>query len=120
MTLSLIHISALQALSGRLQSLMDWLTSGEGPVSYTHLDVYKRQDLHLGDAQPAEPTQLVGVDEFGRHARHSRALVPGQVEAVSYTHLDVYKRQVEVGDVFGAVVGPEPGRLGQDLSLIHI
>ena len=37
-------------------------------VSYTHLDVYKRQDIIL---------------ELG-----------GEPRAVSYTHLDVYKRQV--------------------------
>ena len=41
-------------------------------VSYTHLDVYKRQVEHL---------LVVGVVQVGQ-------------EAVSYTHLDVYKRQV--------------------------
>ena len=40
-------------------------------VSYTHLDVYKRQDL-----------QRAGIT-FSHQA----------FDAVSYTHLDVYKRQ---------------------------
>ena len=44
------------------------------PVSYTHLDVYKRQDLILLD----EPTNHLDMDS---------------IESVSYTHLDVYKRQ---------------------------
>ena len=42
-------------------------------VSYTHLDVYKRQEERSSDA--AQVSVVVGV------------------RAVSYTHLDVYKRQ---------------------------
>ena len=46
------------------------------PVSYTHLDVYKRQARwHLAEQQ------LVGSQTQNR-------------KAVSYTHLDVYKRQL--------------------------
>ena len=52
------------------------------PVSYTHLDVYKRQGF--GDA-------MRGFVE------HQRARFAGKaaqaLAAVSYTHLDVYKRQ---------------------------
>ena len=62
------------------------MTNIANPVSYTHLDVYKRQaylpadenhhrDLHAGMLLP-EP-----------RARDWRG-------AVSYTHLDVYKRQI--------------------------
>ena len=53
-----------------------------GPVSYTHLDVYKRQ---APDDGPPE------VNIF------TTARVPGEVHTapVSYTHLDVYKRQVQ-------------------------
>ena len=50
------------------------------PVSYTHLDVYKRQRLHLPQRRP----DAAG----GRVLSH----IP-----VSYTHLDVYKRQVAGG-----------------------
>ena len=51
------------------------------PVSYTHLDVYKRQDLFAaGGARVA----------FGQK-RHTPRRRP-----VSYTHLAVYKRQARV------------------------
>ena len=51
-----------------------------GAVSYTHLDVYKRQDLnwwHWND----EPEEA------------NRAMARRYQQPVSYTHLDVYKRQ---------------------------
>ena len=57
-----------------------WKTNGRRrsvgltPVSYTHLDVYKRQ-LHQLNI-------------------HLDPQLMGQFSAVSYTHLDVYKRQV--------------------------
>ena len=68
------------------------------PVSYTHLDVYKRQSLQCGGSEqesgdgrlPEGPgaggiAQRAGKDP----AAHSlQAACP-----VSYTHLDVYKRQ---------------------------
>ena len=55
----------------------------DAPVSYTHLDVYKRQPL--------------GHDRAGLLDKAARMLhVPaGELEPVSYTHLDVYKRQVQ-------------------------
>ena len=46
------------------------------PVSYTHLDVYKRQVL------AADERALAVIDAFALG-----------LEPVSYTHLDVYKRQ---------------------------
>ena len=65
-----------------------------GPVSYTHLDVYKRQDQ--GSAQVLPDARRVEADgarlALGPGccccARHLFVLPP-----VSYTHLDVYKRQ---------------------------
>ena len=48
-------------------------------VSYTHLDVYKRQIFALVQLQPAQFFILM------KQAHNT--------EAVSYTHLDVYKRQ---------------------------
>ena len=57
------------------------------PVSYTHLDVYKRQHLHR---------TVQAIRELG--VRPGVTLNPATslstLEAVSYTHLDVYKRQV--------------------------
>ena len=57
------------------------------PVSYTHLDVYKRQVNAKADQKDIDATleflNWVITSDDGRDAI-----------AVSYTHLDVYKRQV--------------------------
>ena len=55
------------------------------PVSYTHLDVYKRQQHNRFRIVGAFPGDLV---EKG--GRVGRGVGP---DPVSYTHLDVYKRQ---------------------------
>ena len=66
------------------------------PVSYTHLDVYKRQEQHI-----AATNQLIGSrpveDGTGvHHSRHPESDTCREVglNPVSYTHLDVYKRQM--------------------------
>ena len=70
-------------------------------VSYTHLDVYKRQVLHrrVGVLRPAERLGHHRRLPLGRvlpgHRRRRRAARPGWLPPVSYTHLDVYKRQKE-------------------------
>ena len=66
------------------------------PVSYTHLDVYKRQAQLVAEniAQ-----QLENRISFRRAMKScmSRTMKSGalgvKTSAVSYTHLDVYKRQ---------------------------
>ena len=55
------------------------------PVSYTHLDVYKRQTKH-----PMHP-QNASVELKSVHFSYDGEK---EVLTVSYTHLDVYKRQV--------------------------
>ena len=71
------------------------------PVSYTHLDVYKRQTLQA--AQGTESTSIVNF-ENGKIAGAIRNYISPEMGAiyqkytqeplrVSYTHLDVYKRQ---------------------------
>ena len=53
-------------------------------VSYTHLDVYKRQGVYFGEKKTEEINgELVASD----HMNYA---------AVSYTHLDVYKRQAKM------------------------
>ena len=83
------------------------LSGGEGkatgigiaPVSYTHLDVYKRQALYL-IGNDGRNVQISSVRQVGTTKKNlvmvnapspeeSRREIP-----VSYTHLDVYKRQV--------------------------
>ena len=83
------------------------------PVSYTHLDVYKRQAaltlrLVMG-VSTADLARLFLVAEPTMAARLTRArkklAVAGVAfalptpEPVSYTHLDVYKRQVLPGQL---------------------
>ena len=58
-----------------------------GPVSYTHLDVYKRQEFpHL--------LNHLAVNKRLHALRGQRTGSFAALIAVSYTHLDVYKRQI--------------------------
>ena len=65
------------------------------PVSYTHLDVYKRQ-VPYGEYRKAIATILPGHGGIQkvRYEPESEAELTRTLMAVSYTHLDVYKRQV--------------------------
>ena len=76
---------------GRL-SAKDIMGNKKKPVSYTHLDVYKRQPVVLEQALKKAGTQLLepylSFTLFAPQEYLSRAY-----NAVSYTHLDVYKRQ---------------------------
>ena len=85
-------------------------------VSYTHLDVYKRQvykhykkivrDLNIPDARFHDLRHTYAVaslqagddvktvqENLGHHTAAFTLDQYGHVTAVSYTHLDVYKRQ---------------------------
>ena len=63
------------------------------PVSYTHLDVYKRQLLVRPDPQVIWDTPK---KEKGWRKMHGNY-------PVSYTHLDVYKRQAFIPLLFSAL-----------------
>ena len=68
------------------------------PVSYTHLDVYKRQYIHKPFNMQYVRLKIIRIIEerkrlastfaqkFGRRTRHEAANLPC-VDAVSYTHL---------------------------------
>ena len=61
----------------------------EIPVSYTHLDVYKRQEIGR---------EINTLGSKANHAEIQKLVVMmkddlEKIKAVSYTHLDVYKRQ---------------------------
>ena len=62
------------------------------PVSYTHLDVYKRQSYdftQLTDEELLAELEIVDDRRIWKIAEAIRRGMP----PVSYTHLDVYKRQ---------------------------
>ena len=88
-------------------------------VSYTHLDVYKRQLTACGQKESENTVYSIGISQYGEHASldncrigflqglEEAGLVEGtdftvdyqnagfddNIAPVSYTHLDVYKRQ---------------------------
>ena len=74
-----------------------WEVPGAGAVSYTHLDVYKRQTV----AGYVDETGKVKVQDgsFKEAGFSGPGYMtvdpkdPNVLYAVSYTHLDVYKRQ---------------------------
>ena len=74
-------------------------------VSYTHLDVYKRQALDEAGLKFIVGSRVTKAPaDLASHFRwHGDAFTDGQVidtitpRAVSYTHLDVYKRQGQRG-----------------------
>ena len=67
------------------------------PVSYTHLDVYKRQALGfetvVSDMSTRKTYEKGQFTIPSDTACYPAKLMHGHIEAVSYTHLDVYKRQ---------------------------
>ena len=69
-------------------------------VSYTHLDVYKRQVLELKRFSRDYSIPIIGISSFNRDnytapVNMASFKESGAIESVSYTHLDVYKRQEE-------------------------
>ena len=64
---------------------------GHKSVSYTHLDVYKRQNERIAADREKYSRQ---IKELFEQKGLSYVSLAGDYLAVSYTHLDVYKRQV--------------------------
>ena len=60
------------------------------PVSYTHLDVYKRQEQGVSAVQSRDREQVHHREDDGQEGGLEPEVMP---VPVSYTHLDVYKRQ---------------------------
>ena len=70
-------LNAGKTVRSFLITAVELLTEAVNPVSYTHLDVYKRQGVMARIANP-DYCQNISLTPFW---------------PVSYTHLDVYKRQ---------------------------
>ena len=64
-------------------------------VSYTHLDVYKRQGLYVPNSQFRETSKDVASGAMSGNMNMSMGSTGNSLAPVSYTHLDVYKRQVQ-------------------------
>ena len=81
-----------------------------GPVSYTHLDVYKRQEITK--AKIAIDDLLNNTVKLYTNEPESELSLEEEMEqteqdmSVSYTHLDVYKRQILVSGVVVTAVFP--------------
>ena len=64
-------------------------------VSYTHLDVYKRQLQYLKEKKQDFVTDSTNLEDDALRNKIRHHVVPllESINPVSYTHLDVYKRQ---------------------------
>ena len=80
----------------------------QNPVSYTHLDVYKRQALQLQINPHFLYNTLQTLDMEARKLNDDGRI---SAVAVSYTHLDVYKRQVMDEPVQQTLPEPEPPKV---------
>ena len=85
-------------------------------VSYTHLDVYKRQVPSMADLMPSlMTTSILRIADnmmWSGSMRHWFTSAPMALKAVSYTHLRVQNPQVvaeedmvEHDEVFGEISG---------------
>ena len=71
---------------------------GVAPVSYTHLDVYKRQGKHCTSHRRDSHSFIFHthfLNDFGNEFVYHTVTATRAVVPVSYTHLDVYKRQIQ-------------------------
>ena len=131
---------AAQQNSGLSSDVAQALAGSVEPVSYTHLDVYKRQvhkasgtsdevqeeDTTRWADQTSDPLIIQGIADSS--AKFATATADGCLYAVfngisvSYTHLDVYKRQTECCSAAegGRPEAVFPREQELYLSLIHI
>ena len=75
--------------------LLTYSADNDIPVSYTHLDVYKRQSVSREMIRALRSCQTSAALQDHRHRCAGKPPLPHDAP-VSYTHLDVYKRQVGI------------------------
>ena len=80
------------------QTPVEFLRQMIESVSYTHLDVYKRQELEKQKKTSFgyRPKISFVVPLYKTPEKYLRRLTESFQEPVSYTHLDVYKRQAMI------------------------
>ena len=81
-------VTLFDPLKGKVEESLE-------PVSYTHLDVYKRQALCDEDCKKQKKVLATIISRKGSAPRGvgTKMLILEDGTPVSYTHLDVYKRQ---------------------------
>ena len=90
-TLNVLKKELVSIRAGRANAQ---LLDGIMAVSYTHLDVYKRQVLVSVIYANNEVGTINPIQEIGEVTKKAGVLFHTDAVPVSYTHLDVYKRQV--------------------------
>ena len=93
-----IYKDAKAPIEERVNDLVSRMTLEEKvqPVSYTHLDVYKRQlvcrfqQFRIKNLGSLHQSIIIPADSHTAFPFHTA----NGLHPVSYTHLDVYKRQV--------------------------
>ena len=83
---------------GDATSMVQGLQQGTVAVSYTHLDVYKRQEESSSSKKYVFMSGTMSNSFFIAISDKFQSLCDDagySYSAVSYTHLDVYKRQAE-------------------------
>ena len=98
--MELLKVDDLEEALSKLTREAEKITIETEAVSYTHLDVYKRQevacegDTYVDDHHSVEDIGICLGTAF-RRALDDMAGINryGSIIPVSYTHLDVYKRQ---------------------------
>ena len=89
----------LERLACVMQNVGNLFEVDTVPVSYTHLDVYKRQSRVTAESR----NWLTVLPRRNIYSRMPKLMVwLRAVATVSYTHLDVYKRQL-LRDIAGGI-----------------
>ena len=84
---ALLEEESLAELEQKSSKHIRFTLSDTAPVSYTHLDVYKRQSMNMGAAMAPAAKEVIRqhFEDFGRSEKEYDRIITGE---------DVYKRQL--------------------------